>query len=161
MPPSRVSFNAMVGRYKGEHQTYSQSIDGIHSFADVDIPNDPVAALSAYNQVTDELRGLIASAVAGGKTLRAHGSAWSLSKCCVAENELINTAALTIGFRAADTHFDPAYPVAKRDKLRFLECGVSIASINEYLLGEGLSLMFMAPTTPVPPRAPRPWGGAA
>jgi len=140
MPPSRVSFNSMVARYKGEHQAYSQSIDGVHSFADVDIANDPVAALNAYNQVTDELRGLIANAVASGKTLRAHGSAWSLSKCCVAEHELINTAALTIGFRPNDAHFDPAFPAAKRDKIQFLECGVSIASVNEYLLGEGLSL---------------------
>lgn len=140
MPPSRVSFNNMIGRYKGEHQAYSQTIDGIHSFADVDIPNDPVAGLNAYNEVTGELRGLIANAVANGKTLRAHGSAWSLSKCCVSEHELINTAALTIGFRPGATHLDPAYPAAQHDKLQFLECGVSIASINEYLLGGGLSL---------------------
>ncbi len=140
MPPNRRSFNSMISRRKGAHQAYNQTIDGVHSFADVDIPDDPVGQIDAYNQVTGELQALIASAVANGKTLRAHGSAWSLSKCCVTEHELINTAALTISLRPGPTHLDPAYPAANLGKLRFLECGVSIASINEYLLGEHLSL---------------------
>ena len=130
----------MIDRWKGEHQTYNQTIEGVHSFEDVDIPDDPVGQIDAYNRVTAELRGLIANAVANGKTLRAHGSAWSLSKCGVTEHELLNTAALTIALRPGPTHFDPAYPQADRDKLRFLECGVSIASLNEYLHGEKLSL---------------------
>jgi hypothetical protein len=70
----------MINRWKGEHQTYSQAIEGVHSFADVDIPDDPVGQIDAYNQVTGELQALIAGAVANGKTLRAHGSAWSLGK---------------------------------------------------------------------------------
>jgi hypothetical protein len=130
----------MVTSWKGEHQAYNQAIDGVHSFADVAIPSDPVGQLNAYNQVTTELQGLIASAVANGKTLRAYGSSWSLSKCGVSDHQMLNTAALTIGLRPGPTHFDAAYPVANRDKLRFLECGVSIAAINEYLLGEQLSL---------------------
>ena len=140
MPPARCKFNAMITRWKGEHQSYNQAIDGVHSFEDVDIPDDPLGQIAAYNQVTEELKGLVGRAVAGGKTLRAHGSAWSLSKCCVSEHELLNTAALTIGLRPGPTHLDPAYPAADLDKLRFLECGVSIASVNEYLYGERLSL---------------------
>ncbi len=124
MPPNRRSFNSMISRWKGAHQAYNQTIDGVHSFAAVDIPDDPVGQIDAYNQVTGELQALIASAVANGKTLRAHGSAWSLSKCCVTEHELINTAALTIGLRPGPTHLDPAYPAANLGKLRFLECGV-------------------------------------
>lgn len=137
MPPNRCSFNNMIDRWKGEHQTYSQTIDGVHSFEDVGVPADAVAA---YNQVTDELRGLIARALANGKTLRAYGSAWSLSKCGVTDNELINTATLTMVLRPGPTHFDPAYPAAKRDKLRFVEGGISIASVNEYLYARKLSL---------------------
>ena len=140
MPPNRRSFNNMINRWKGEHQSYSQAIEGVHSFDVVDIPDDPVGQIAAYNQVTGELQALIADAVANGKTLRAYGSAWSLSKCGVTEHELLNTAALTIGLRPGPTHLDPAYPAAKLDKLRFLECGASIASINEYLFGEQLSL---------------------
>ncbi len=140
MPSNRLSFNSMINRWKGEHQSYTQTIDGVHSFADVQIPGGPTAALDVYNQVTDELRGLIGSAQSSGKTLRALGSAWSLSKCCVTQNELLNTAALTIALRPGDTHFDPAYPAAKRDKVRLIECGVSIASLNEYLYGAKLSL---------------------
>jgi hypothetical protein len=130
----------MIDRWKGEHQSYSQAIDGVHSFEDVDIPDDVLGQIDAYNDVTDEMKGLIAKAVANGKSLRAHGSAWSLSKCGVTDHELVNTAALTIGLRPGPTHLDPAYPAANLDKLRFLECGVSIASINEYLYGEKLSL---------------------
>lgn len=140
MPPTRCTFNSMIDRWKGEHQAYNQSIDGVHSFQDIDIPDDPIGQIDAYNQVTEELKGLIGNAAANGKTLRAHGSAWSLSKCCVAEHELLNTAALTIALRPGPTHLDPGYPPAGLDKLRFLECGVSIASLNEYLYGEKLSL---------------------
>jgi len=140
MPANRCSFNSMINRWKGEHQSYSQAIDGVHSFMDVDIPSDPAGQVAAYNDVTTELQGLIGKALANNKRLRAYGSAWSLSKCGVTDNELVSTAALTIGLRPADAHFDPAYPAADRDKVRFLECGVSIASVNEYLYGEKLSL---------------------
>ena len=101
MPPTRCSFNSMINRWKGEHQTYNQTIDGVHSFEDVDMPGDVVSQINAYNQVTSELCDLIAKSLASGKTLRAYGSAWSLSKCGVTENELINTAALTIALRLA------------------------------------------------------------
>lgn len=140
MPANRCSFNSMINRWKGEHQTYNQTIDGVHSFLDVDIPSDPAGQVAAYNDVTKELQGLIGNALANNKRLRAFGSAWSLSKCGVTDHELVNTAALTIGLRPGPTHFDPAYPAADRDKVRFLECGVSIASVNEYLYGEKLSL---------------------
>ena len=137
MPANRCSFNNMIDRWKGEHQTYNQPIEGIHSFDDVGVPDDAVAA---YNQVTDELKGLVANALANGKTLRAYGSAWSLSKCGVSDHELINTAALTMVLQPGPTHFDAAYPDDNRGKVRFVECGISIASINEYLFARKLSL---------------------
>jgi len=137
MPPKRCSFNNMIDRWKGEHQTYSQTIDGVHSFEDVGVPDDPIAS---YNQVTNELGELVGGALAKGKTLRAYGSAWSLSKCGVTEHELINTATLTMVLQPGPTHFDPTYPNDKRDKLRFVEAGISIASINEYLYAHKLSL---------------------
>ncbi len=140
MPPTRCSFNSMINRWKGEHQTYNQTIDGVHSFEDVDMPGDVVSQINAYNQVTSELCDLIAKSLASGKTLRAYGSAWSLSKCGVTENELINTAALTIALQPGPTHLDPAYDSTKLTKLRFVECGASIASINEYLHDQKLSL---------------------
>ena len=68
MPPTRCSFNGMINRWKGEHQTYSQTIDGVHSFEDVDIPDDAVGKIDAYNQVTSELCDLIAKALASGKS---------------------------------------------------------------------------------------------
>ena len=69
MPPNRRSFNSMINRWKGEHQTYSQAIEGVHSFADVDIPDDPVGQIDAYNQITGELQAPIAGAVANGEPL--------------------------------------------------------------------------------------------
>ena len=139
MPPNRCSFNNMVDRWKGEHQTYNLPVDGVHSFADVGIPDDVLGQIDAYNDVTAELMKLIGKAASKGKTLRAFGSAWSLSKCGVPDNELVNTSTLTIGLRPGPTHLDAGY-AGDVNLLRFVECGVAIADLNEYLHAQHLSL---------------------
>jgi len=112
----------------------------VHSFRDVDVPADVAGQLATYNEITGELQALVKDAVDSAKTLRAFGSAWSLSKCGVTNHDLIATSALTIGFRISQNVLSSDYPAANLDKLRFLECGASIGLINDYLLGEGLSL---------------------
>ena len=137
--PARHLFSPK-DKWEGEHRAYTQRIQGVHSFRDVDISRDVAGQLAAYNQITDELQDLIKDAVNQGKTLRAFGSAWSLSKCGVADHDLIATSALTIGFQISENVLAPNYPAANLDKLRFLECGASIGSINDYLFSERLSL---------------------
>jgi hypothetical protein len=136
MPP-RVSFHTDVRSWKGRHQSYTQAIEGRHDFSVYDPPTH--ALLEAYNDVTAELQGIITLAIQNGKSLRAMGSSWSLSKVGVTEHELINTKNLRIWFTIPDSHIAPGYP-GDPTQLRFFECGFSIGEINRLLFNDGLSL---------------------
>lgn len=133
------SFFVPMDSWEGEHKSYKQKIEGLHTFKVVEPPNSPTARLKAYNQTTKELQSMIAQAVESGKTLRAQGSSWSLSKVAVSKHRLINTKALRIGFSLPASQISSLY-AGDRAKLRFLECGASIASINRYLFQDRLSL---------------------
>ncbi|MCG8694563.1 MAG: hypothetical protein MI806_25435 [Minwuiales bacterium] len=137
-PPKRARFVPMES-WTGRHQTYKQKIEGLHSFQVHHPPNNPAALLKAYNAATKELQGLIAQAVKEKKTLRAHGSSWSLSKVAVSEHRLLSTKALRIRFTLPASQISPNY-AHDRSKLRFLECGYSISEINRVLFQDGLSL---------------------
>jgi hypothetical protein len=125
--------------WTGRHQTYKQKIEGQHSFQVYRPPNNPAARLEAYNTATKEFQGLIGQAVQEHKTLRAYGSSWSLSKVAVSEHRLVSTKALRIRFTLPASQISTSYD-GDRSKLRFLECGYSIAEINRVLFQEGLSL---------------------
>ena len=133
------SFFAPLDTWTGRHQTYKQNIEGQHSFQVFHPPNNPAARLEAYNAATKELQGLIAQAVQEQKTLRAYGSSWSLSKVAVSEHRLVSTKALRIRFTLPASQVSASY-AGERSKLRFLQCGYSIAEINRVLFQEGLSL---------------------
>ena len=136
--PTR-SFFVPMDSWEGEHKSYIQKIEGLHSFQVHRTPNNPAARLKAYNRATKELQSIIAQAVQAGKSLRAQGSSWSLSKVGVTEHELINTKALRIGFTLPASHITSTY-ARDPSMLRFLECGASIAAINRSLFRDGLSL---------------------
>ena len=125
--------------WEGEHQSFRKAIEGVHSFKLLDAASNPAARLGAYNQATDELQNIIGKAAKDGKTLRAFGSSWSLSEVAVAPHRLINTKALRVGFTLPASKVSARY-AGDRSKLRFLECGASIASINRYLFQNRLSL---------------------
>lgn len=137
-PPKRSLFVPMES-WTGRHQTYKQKIEGLHSFKVHHPPNNPAGRLKAYNTATKELQDLIALAVKEKKTLRAYGSSWSLSKVAVSEHRLVSTKALRIRFTLPASQVSTSY-AADRSKLRFLECGYSIAEINRVLFQDGLSL---------------------
>jgi FAD/FMN-containing dehydrogenase len=82
---------------------------------------------------------MIAEAIQTGKTLRAIGAAWSLSKVGMTKHRLINTKNLNLAFPLDDASISPAYP-GDRAKLRFMETGIEIGRINQYLFDHGLSL---------------------
>ncbi len=136
---SKRSFFVPMDFWEGRHKTYKQQIDGQHAFKIFHPANSATARLEAYNRVTEEFQSIIAQAVQSGKSLRAHGSSWSLSKVGVTEHELISTKTLRIGFTLPASQISSNY-VGDRAKLRFLECGYSIAEINRILFRDGLSL---------------------
>ena len=136
--PKRAFFVPME-TWIGRHQSYRQPIEGLHDFEVIPPLAGAVARLQAYNDVTQEFQEMIGRAVANGKTLRAFGSSWSLSPVAVCEHELINTKPLRLGFTIPKSQVDPAY-AGDTDRLRFLECGLSIAEVNALLFRDRLSL---------------------
>ena len=137
--PKRSSFRTDIHSWEGRHQSYAQTIEGLHDFKVHRPPDNPIARLEAYNQVSKELQDMIARAVQNGKSLRAMGSSWSFSKVGVTDHELINTKNLRIGFTLPASHISPSY-VGDRDTLRFLECGYSMGEVNHMLFKDRLSL---------------------
>ncbi len=131
----RRSFRTDRPLWEGRHQSYTQTIEGYYNFS----PAPAGDALEEYNRATKELQDIIAEAVQAGKTLRAVGASWSLSKVGMTEHRLINTKNLNLAFPLDDASISPAYP-GDRGKLRFMEAGAEIGRINQYLFDQGLSL---------------------
>ena len=137
-PPKRC-FLSPRNIWEGRHKTYTQNIEGLHSFKVFQPANNAAARLEAYNSVTKEFQGLIGEAVQSGKTLRAYGSSWSLSKVAVTDHHLISSKNLRLRFTLPANQVSSHY-AGDRKKLRFLECGYTIGEINRILYNDGLSL---------------------
>jgi len=131
----RRSFRTDIPSWEGRHQSYTQMIEGYYNFS----PAPPGDALEEYNRATKELQDIITEAVQTGKTLRAVGASWSLSKVGMTEHRLINTKNLNLAFPLDDASISPAY-AGDRAKLRFMEAGAEIGRINQSLFDQGLSL---------------------
>lgn len=135
--PKRAYFVPMQS-WEGRHQSYTQNIEGHYSFEVHHSPN-ATARLEAYNRVTKELQDIIDRAVQDGKSLRAMGRSWSLSKVGVTEHRLIDPTNLRIGFTLPASRISSSY-AGDRSMLRFFECGVPISEANDLLFNDGLSL---------------------
>ena len=120
----------------GRHESFDQALEGEYAF-DVDRGEKP--SFETYNDATRSLQSIIKACVQDGKSLRAHGSLWSLSTVAVTDSRLIDTTALRLAFEVPSGLADPAYP-GDAAKLRFVECGNSVAALNDYLFASGLSI---------------------
>ena len=121
---------------RGRHQAFEQAMEGEYVFG-ADRGGEP--PLETYNSATTELQGIIQACVQEGKSLRAHGSLWSLSTVAVTGGRLIDNTALRLSFEVPADLADPAY-AGEAAKLRFVECGNSVAALNDYLFSNGLSI---------------------
>lgn len=137
--PNERAFFIPRDTEQGRHQAFKQVLDGEYAFRVYQGATDPGARLDAYNAATAELQGLIAASIQDGKTLRARGSLWSLSPVAVTDGRLIDTKALRLGFDFPAGLVSPTYAGDFR-KLRFIECGASVDSVNRYLFADRLSL---------------------
>ena len=135
MPNGRRFFRKTKTQEQGRHQSFTQALDGEYAFR-----NDPGTKppLETYNDATKELQEIIGECLQDGKKLRARGSLWSLSTAAVTDGRLLDATALRLAFRIpkALTVLNDAGAA----RLRFVECGNSIAALNDYLFGEKLSL---------------------
>lgn len=130
------SFFRPKTRETGRHESYEQALEGEYVFR-IDRGEKPL--FDTYNQATKELQGMIQACIHDGKSLRAHGSLWSLSTVAVTDGRLIDNAALRLAFEVPPDLADPAYS-GDAKKLRFVECGNSVAALNDYLFANGLSI---------------------
>ena len=134
MPNGRRFFRQKA-QEQGRHQSFTQALDGEYAFR-----NDPGTKppLETYNDATRELQDIVGECVQAGKKLRARGSLWSLSTAAVTDGRLLDATALRLAFR-----IPKALTVlgdAATARLRFVECGNSIAALNDYLFADGMSL---------------------
>lgn len=120
----------------GRHQSYEQALEGEYAFG-IDRGGKP--PFETYNDATRELQGIIQTCIQDGTSLRAHGSLWSLSTVAVTSGRLIDTTALRLAFEVPSDLTSPDYP-GDSGKLRFVECGNSVAALNDYLFASGLSI---------------------
>jgi hypothetical protein len=89
------SFFRPKTRETGRHESYEQALEGEYVFR-IDRGEKPL--FDTYNQATKELQGMIQACIHDGKSLRAHGSLWSLSTVAVTDGRLIDNAALRLAF---------------------------------------------------------------
>ena len=120
----------------GRHESYRQSLEGEYVFR-IDRGGKP--PFETYNAATGELQNMIRACVAENRPLRAHGSLWSLSTVAVNDARLIDNTALRLAFEVPQPLTDPSY-TGDAARLRFVECGNSVAALNEYLFAQGLSI---------------------
>src|SRR5512146_2367970 len=80
---------------RGRHLAFEQAMEGEYVFA-VDRGGKP--PLETYNSATTELQGIIRACMQQGRSLRAHGSLWSLSTVAVTDGRLIDNTALRLAF---------------------------------------------------------------
>ncbi len=136
MTIKRSYFRSKDTPEKGRHEAYLQILEGEYGFH-VDSGVQP--PFETYNNATKELQNIIQLCLQDNKSLRARGSLWSLSTAAVTDGRLIDTKALRLAFEVPQTVVNPVY-TGNTKKLRFVECGISVAALNNYLFADDLSI---------------------
>lgn len=130
------SFFRLQAVETGRHESFKQALEGEYAFRIDRGANPP---LDTYNAATRELQDIIQACLDDDKSLRAHGSLWSLSTVAVTDGRLIDNTALRLAFEVPQALADPSYS-GDSARLRFVECGNSVAALNDYLFAAGLSI---------------------
>jgi len=121
---------------KGRHKAYLQILEGEYAFR---LDSGVQPPFETYKNATKELQNIIQFCLQNNKSLRARGSLWSLSTAAVTDGRLIDTEALVLEFVVPQGLVNPVY-TGNAKKLRFVECGNSVAHLNDSLFADGLSI---------------------
>ncbi|MCZ6565903.1 MAG: FAD-binding protein [Gammaproteobacteria bacterium] len=121
---------------KGRHKAYLQILEGEYAFR---LDSGVQPPFETYKNATKELQNIIQFCLQNNKSLRARGSLWSLSTAAVTDGRLIDTKALVLVFEVPQALVNPVY-TGNAKKLRFVECGNSVAHLNDSLFADGLSI---------------------
>lgn len=117
------------------HGNVSQVYDKLYSIVNPPAPN----SFGDLQLTVAALQGLIAGAIADGKTIRAIGGGWSLSSAAVTDGVLVDTLGLNSYFPVVAANVVPAY-ASNPAYLMYLQCGMTIKQANDVLFGQTTQL---------------------
>jgi hypothetical protein len=126
-----------IKSFSNAHTNFTQPLDENQSYdLFIDSPFfSRLPVFEQYRKCTQNLQWIIQDAMSKQMNVRAMGSGWSLSKVAVCDDAIINTMALRHKVKLKEENFDAAFLAAgnRADNYRFLQCGNTIISINQYL----------------------------
>lgn len=96
-------------------------------------------SVEGYNATTKGLQNIIRGALRQNDPVRALGGGWSFSKVAATDGILLNTRPLNYRFKVNADQVHPDYN-GGADNLAFVQCGISIAALNRYLMGRNKSI---------------------
>lgn len=140
MPPNTLPHfdDAGVSHYRNWHHTVDHPL---HRLYDVWNADSNRSSLAGYNGTCEGLRQQIAAAVDADRQLRALGGTWSFTPVAATSGVLLNTRLLNYRFAFPAGLRHPGYQ--GNGHLVFVQCGMSIASLNSWLEQKGLALPTM------------------
>jgi hypothetical protein len=122
--------------WENRHETFRQPISDLYQLG-----NEPnLSALNGYNDTTAGLQLLVKQAIKAGTTLRALGAGWSWTKVTTpGKGIMLDTKMLNTRFTLNAASLNAAWK-PQASQLFFVQCGMGIWELNEYLRSKGLSL---------------------
>jgi FAD/FMN-containing dehydrogenase len=117
------------------HDTFTVPVAKIYALAN----EKNLSAIDGYNDSTRSLQGLILEAINDKTSIRALGAGWSFTKVATCPGIMLDTKSLNSRFTIGPRAVSPAYQ-GETDKLFFVQCGMSVWELNEWLRDRDRSL---------------------
>ncbi len=126
-----------IEKFTNLHENFTQHLDKNQSY-DPYINDESWLELDQFEQYkrcTENLQWIIRESMSKQMNVRAMGSGWSFSKVAVCDDTIINTKRLRHKFNLGESNFLPEFLArgSKAENYRFLQCGNTVISINEFL----------------------------
>ena len=122
-----------ITKHQNRHANFKQKLKKNASFK-LRIPSGS-KSIEKYNKTTKNFQWLIKHAIENDLRLRAMGSGWSFTKCCVASGGIIDTKSLRLSFSLSKSDVETTYTDngGEASNLFFAQCGMAIIHINKKL----------------------------
>jgi FAD/FMN-containing dehydrogenase len=122
--------------WENRHHTFTEEIDNLFDMWNTQEEN----VLLGYTKMSEAIQAQIGDAIRQGKALRALGGGWTWTRIATChKGRMYNTKGLNWRFSLAPSLVDATYAGNGSDLL-FVQCGVSIHELNQYLKRKGRSL---------------------